>query len=80
MHLEEKANTADFICCLQHLQVWHSLCKNALKHFLLLAIYVELWIMTTVHLFIEGILFSNPSWSYGYSLWYVFFEKKKKIE
>ncbi|TKY65827.1 mRNA cap guanine-N7 methyltransferase 2 [Spatholobus suberectus] len=31
MHLEEKTNVADVVCCLQHLQVCYSLC-NVLNH------------------------------------------------
>lgn len=46
MNLEEKRNTVDFVCCLQHLQVLYLLSNNVLNHLLLFA-------------FENGALFSN---------------------
>lgn len=34
MNLEEKRNTVDFVCCLQHLQVLYLLFNNVLNHLL----------------------------------------------
>jgi len=59
MRLEDKTNTVDFVCCLQHLQV-----LSILPFYFYL-----LTLLVTVYLLIQSLLFSNPLAAF----WYLIF-------